>query len=99
MGKVKMVRQGLAKHAVFIAKPDSKRRGGTAPVTLVKLKILTPVFRLFSEGIQRFVHYKSTGRHHFELVYGKIKLGTKKRGGTTVTGLPPLFTYHKLGAC
>ncbi len=79
MGKVKMVGQGLAKHAVFIAEPDSKRRSGTAPVTLVKLKILAPVFRLFSEGIQRFVHYKSTGRHRFELVYGKIKLGTKKK--------------------
>ena len=28
MGKVKMVGQSLAKHAVLIAKPYSKRRGG-----------------------------------------------------------------------
>ena len=105
MGKVKMVGQGLAKHTVFIAEPDSKRRSGTAPVTLIKLKILAPVFRLFSERIQRFVHYKSTGRHRFELVYGKIKLGTKKEEGqplpvsllsSLITSLVPVDTSSSL---
>lgn len=81
MGKVKMVGQGLAKHTVLIAKPYSKRRGGTTPVTFVKLKIFAPILRLFSERIQRFVHYKSTGRHRFALVYGKINPRTKKEEG------------------
>ena len=88
-----MVGERLAKSAVLIAKPYPERGRWATPVTLIKFKIPAPVFRFLSERIKRFVNYKCTRRHRSVLAYGKPR--EKKRGGTTVSGFPPLVSSIK----